>query len=128
MTSADTIAARMRALAADGNGTFEAAHEPSFWLRARLADLRTRHLTSQFKACPHLRVGVPAVVALWAPDRVVCVPRCARTLRLTGDADRTCDRCGTVADRVHPEIAAPSPGLVVVFGLCPACHRREGAT
>ena len=54
MTSPDTIAARMRALAADGHGTFEAAHEPSFWLRARLVDIRTRSRTGPPRPLPAL--------------------------------------------------------------------------
>jgi len=69
-----TLADRMRDLASrPGGGTFTEAHEPSFWLRTRLADLRTRHLTGQFTACPHLRVGVrggrPMIIFQRAPHR-----------------------------------------------------------
>lgn len=120
------VAARMRALATrPGGGTFTANHEPSMWLRTRLVDLRTRLATGQLSTCPHLSAGDVGTIALWAPDRAVCTP-CAKTeLALTGPADRTCDRCTHIVDRIHPEIVAPAPNVVVLIGLCPPCHRKE---
>lgn len=116
--------------AATGTG-YTANHEPSFWLRTRLADLGTRLLTGQLETCPRLRPHHDACVALWASDWVACgwlgCGHCKSRVRLTGDADRTCDRCSTVVDTIHPEIVAAGPNLLVTFGLCAPCHQREGS-
>lgn len=117
-------AARMARAAGGGGGmTFVAGHEPSLWLRARLADVATRWAAGDIDTCRHLRLGMVGVAAMWAPRRVVC-GSCSPQLRLTGDADRTCDRCGHVGVPIHAEIVNLGPALVL-FGLCPPCHRRE---
>lgn len=119
------VTARMRALAAQpGGGQFIAAHEPSFWLRNRLVDFRTRCATGEIRPCQNLRAGTVAMLALWSPDRIVCAG-CKAQLRLPGDADQTSDRCQQVTEVIHPRIVEAAPGLLVMFNLCPACHHAE---
>jgi hypothetical protein len=75
--------------------------------------------------CSHLRL--PLVHALWEPGCVTCVP-CSRLLATDPrePEDKTCDRCrrrapGLVIGMVQ------TPAVVVVFGLCDDCRRREMA-
>lgn len=119
-----SISERLRHVAAAHGHHFTGVHEPSWWLRSRLVDLQARDRAGQLLPCPHLWPGAPAMVALWAPDRAAC-STCAPTLVVTGEADRTCDRCAVVADQVAPALVGASPTLVVVFGLCAACFDRE---
>ena len=105
-------------------GTIINGHEPSMWLRSRLADIHTRITAGTLRPCPHLQAGDVGRVALWAPDRIVCAG-CSGSLRLTGTADRTCDRCASVQPTIHPHIASTDCYLAVIYGLCPDCHRRE---
>lgn len=123
-----SLEAALRAYAARQSNDFQCitGHEPTLWLRGRLLDLDARWRTGAFTTCEHLRPGVHGVTALWHPDLVTCGP-CARTFRLTGEADRTCDRCGVVTDTaagIHPEIMAFG-NVAVAFGLCRECHRKE---
>jgi hypothetical protein len=75
--------------------------------------------------CPHLRL--PMVHAMWRPECVTCLP--CRGLLATDSADpedKTCDRCrrrapGLVLGMVR------TPAVVVIFGLCDECRRREVA-
>lgn len=98
-------------------------HEPSMWLRAKLQDLASRWAHGTFTTCGHRRKNYTAV--LWAPDRLVCGD-CAPSLTLTGDADHTCDRCAEVHERIHLHVCIYG-GVLVAYGLCGACHRREVA-
>src|SRR4051794_30690919 len=85
---------------------------------SRLVDLHTRGRSGQIAGCGHLPPGTIAFAALWAPTRVVCAA-CMPALRLSGDADRTCDRCGAVGEPgVHPVMVAATAWLLVSFGLC----------
>ena len=68
-------------------------------------------------------------VALWAPDRAVRGAR-RNTLLPTREEDRRCDRCGVIADVIHPNPTAlehPVVSLVSLFDLCPDCQQREVA-
>jgi hypothetical protein len=125
------IGARLEQHAAATGSGFEPRHESSFWLRGRLTDLGTRLRSGQMEICPNLRPQNDAVAVLWAPGWLSCgrrgCVRCASHVLVTGDADRTCDRCGAVVDTIHPEIVAAGSHLLVMFGLCAPCHRREGA-
>lgn len=120
---ADRAAGPLPHIAAALGHTFVSNHEPSFWLRSRAEDLPTRGRSGQLRPCPHLWPGAPGYAVLWAPDRIVC-PACLPTVSVTGDADRTCDRCAVVAD-LAPAMVAAGPALLVVFGLCAACIARE---
>lgn len=120
-----SLARHLQRLAEQTGESYTPGHEPSWWLRSRLVDLHTRGRAGQLDPCPHLRPGTTAFAALWAPDRVVCAG-CVPSLRLTGDADRTCDRCGIVSPTgVHPAMTAASPSLLVSLGLCRGCLGKE---
>jgi hypothetical protein len=108
------------------DGQLDADHEPSAWLRGPLAALGDGLATGRVTRCAHLRrtPGAVAYHALWAPDTLLCA-FCAPTTALTGDADRTCDRCGRVAERIHPDLVAAGPQVLVAFGLCRDCQGRE---
>lgn len=102
---------------------------PSPWLRLRLGDLMTRLAAGQLNRCEHLRDGQARemVLGLWS-DAAVC-DRCKPRLRLTGDADSTCDRCGRLSrPTIFPSLVMPAPGVVVCFGLCRSCHEQEVTT
>lgn len=98
---------------------------PSPALAARLNVLTADLIGGRLRYCQHLDASPqPAFTALW--DNAVVCSRCLGALaQLTGDADRTCDLCGTVAGAVHVAFVAVGP-LVVMFGRCPACHREDG--
>jgi hypothetical protein len=102
-------------------------HEPSLWLRNELAAVRRMITDGTFTDCGHLLGAMSAAAALWRPGHVVCAD-CVVALRLYGDADRTCDRCQTVMPPgalIHPCAIRVSSVLLVTFGLCPTCNRRE---
>jgi len=99
-------------------------HEPSAWLRGRFADINRRAAAGQVAHCGHIEPGSVGALMLWHDD-LVCCGRCVERLRLTGDPDRTCDRCGAVVPLIHPTTLTAGPELLVGFGLCPACHRKE---
>lgn len=101
-------------------------HEPTFWLRARIADVLTRRGLFELNQCGHLNLGVVGVVALWDDARAVCT-ECVPTLSVHGAADHTCDRCAAVTPITHQHLTVPAADLLVIFGLCPTCHRRESA-
>lgn len=101
-------------------------HEPSAWLRDVVATITRRAATGSLRRCRHL-TGPAGAVALWEPSRIVC-DACFPILVDGSDADRTCDRCGAVVDRIHPfRLPVPTAvGLVVLCGgLCPDCLLRE---
>lgn len=102
-------------------------HEPSFWLRCRLAGIDQAALNSRLTPCPHWRPGVPAVVALWRDSALWCLP-CAAAGGLAVDAEEndTCDRCRCRCRTERMELCTIAGRYaVVVFGLCPGCTERE---
>ncbi len=99
-------------------------HEPSAWLRGRLANINHRAAAGQVAHCGHVEPGAVGALVLWRDD-LVCCGGCAEWLRLTGDPDRTCDRCDAVVPLIHPTSVTAGPTLIVGFGLCPDCHRKE---
>lgn len=105
-------------------------HEPSFWLRARLARIDTAAINGRLSVCGHVtirRLGTsPGIVPLWAPDTLWCVTCAPAALRLVGAANYECDRCGAHADPIQVCTIA-GRYAVVVFGLCDECQRREVA-
>jgi hypothetical protein len=99
-------------------------HEPSFWLRCRLADLDTRALSGRLGACPHANAAPFGILALWAPDTVWCASCSVTAVAVDGDADRTCDRCGRVDDRITG-LVVTAGRLLIAAGLCRPCRARE---
>jgi len=101
---------------------------PATWMRDRLDNLLARYTFGALNRCEHLRDAQAdvAVLALWS-DAAVCA-RCRLRLKLVGDADSTCDRCGRLSvPTIWPHVAHPSPGVVVLFGLCAGCNGTEVA-
>lgn len=101
---------------------------PSPWMKSQLCRLSGRLAFGALNRCEHLRDGVraPVLMAVWS-DAAVC-PRCCMRLRLTGAADKTCDRCGRVSEpTIWPHMVEPWPGALVMFGLCRDCHGSEAA-
>lgn len=109
---------------------YVADHEPTVWLRERVADV-----ADWPPGCKHTRTGrnvaVPVIAPLW--DRSLWCAVCASAARLPNGSppDRQCDRCGRIC---APALGDPIyPGsvqvgiLLVVFGLCRDCHRKEAA-
>lgn len=106
-------------------------HEASAWLLECIADMYAWPA-----GCMHTRTGQKSATPLIAPlwDRAVWCSTCAPASRppIGSIADRTCDRCGhvcavTLGDKIYP--AAVLAGMVlVVFGLCRDCLRRETAS
>ncbi len=98
---------------------------PSPALAARLDALGADLIGGRLRLCGHLDASPqPAFTALW--DNAVVCGRCTGALaQLTGDADLTCDLCGTVASAIHVACVALG-ALVVMFGRCPTCHREDG--
>jgi hypothetical protein len=118
----------MKRLADAAGLEFAPNHEPSVWLGEAASNLRARIMAGATQLCPHLRPGMVAITALWAPDRMVCTA-CLDMLAVAGDEDRRCDRCGVVAaaGQLHPSMTSldPSGALLVLLGLCPTCSQRE---
>lgn len=101
-------------------------HEPSHWLRTRLARIDREALNGRVTICAHVRPGWPGIVALWAPAGLWC-PACAvDAIGLEGDDNFRCDRCGALDDPIHVCTIA-GRHAVVLFGLCASCRRREVA-
>jgi len=101
-------------------------HEPTLWLRNEISAIRQAAQGGRVEQCGHLAPGQAAVVALWRPERAWCA-WCASALMLTGDADRTCDRCqrvGAPGELIHPCVVDAGAALVLL-GLCPGCSRAE---
>lgn len=105
------------------------AHEPSAWLASWLDGMMGRLRSRELRYCGH--TSDMYLLAVWRPDVIRCT-RCylASGPQLEGDADFTCDRCGTVDDYLHTVmLELPSgPGLPVLrllLGLCGDCYRAE---
>jgi hypothetical protein len=99
--------------------------EPSFWLRARLVDLRTRLASGLLEPCPHLtNTQQRRVSALWLPDRVSCEPCTGVVFNVSGPSAFTCDRCRQTSRRIFPS-RVNAADLTVLFGLCPSCQKLE---
>jgi hypothetical protein len=109
---------------------FAPDHEPSVWLGKAISNLRARIMAGSIKICPHLRPGIVAVTAPWAPDRLVYTPS-VDMLAASGDEDRKCDRCRVLAEsgQIHPAMTSldATGAVLVLLGLCAACSRREVA-
>lgn len=103
-------------------------HEPSHWMRSRVAEMGQRAVAGRVEFCPHLGVGSPVMMALWRPDLAVCLacsPQLWSGMRGTPD-DGTCDRCGASdPDGVYGG-ALLLGAVLLAFGLCDGCAAREG--
>lgn len=111
-------------IALDPDTIIRPNHEPSAWLRGRLDALRASLESGDTRACVHLHGNAVAAAALWRPGHLLC-SACLAGLRLTGEENMQCDRCGTVAaDGVRPHIVAVGR-LVLLYGVCDTCHEAE---
>jgi hypothetical protein len=106
--------------------------EASPWLTDALTDFDRRAIAGEIWRCRHLAPGQVGVVALWAPDRVICGDvRCEDFPALSDDANNTCDRCGVVSSglraiRSDPLVLrAGATPIRLKYGLCPDCLLSE---
>lgn len=83
-------------------------------------------LKHTMRFCPHVKASpVATMVAMWEPDKMVCIRCFAEGEKLTGDADLTCDECGTVdPEGVHQHVIKIGP-FTIVGGLCTPCQSRD---
>ena len=108
------------------------------WVRLQLLDLWGRWWDGSLETCRHWPVPQrpqPVAAALWRPGLIACVPCSSDLLRLSGEADRTCDGCGRVVeglevgDGIYPCGVSLGP-LLVFWGACAGCRpptpSREG--
>jgi len=73
------------------------------WLRLGLLDTFLTWASGHARVCihaPDFRRPEPVWAAAWKPGLVVCT-RCTRLLKVFGDADKTCDRCGRITAGVE---------------------------
>lgn len=103
------------------------------WVRLQLLDTWLTWATGKATTCTHNPVverPEPVTAALWRPGLVSCVPCSRHLLRLTGEADRTCDGCGRVVaglelgDGIYPCGVMFGP-LLLFWGACGDCRPRE---
>lgn len=91
------------------------AHEPSAWMRQRLAYIEREVIRRLGGTPPDDHVVVTALgLTFTQPDSA---------------ADRQCDRCGyyvPLGADLFTFMAKPTPWLHVVGGLCVECVGREG--
>jgi hypothetical protein len=110
--------------------------------QAILAKFTARALAGQMTLCPDLSYDAPAPSfwCAWAPGRIRC-SRCAESAsrRIHGTReDRRCDHCRKIRASIHrgamelpsvvvdlPIRARCVPPVIVLFGLCPACHNAD---
>lgn len=135
----------LHALSAAGEGEIRHQQAPKV-IRDVLARMQAgmlrRALTGQPTLCEHLSYAAPGV-AFWlayAPELLRCMDCASATGRhISGTAeDHRCDRCRRTSRRIHNSLLAlppvvvdlPAldlaavPAVVLMAGLCPACHRR----
>lgn len=122
-----------RALARLGlDGATEAAvphADAPEWLRLGALDTLRAWLDGTGRTCTHdprPERPAPVLTAAWRPGLISC-PSCAPfLLRLTGEADRRCDRCGHVVagveygDGIHPSRLLLG-AMVYLYGVCADC-------
>lgn len=104
-------------------------HEPSFWLAAQLRSIITDMSSGETTHCGHLHAQSqqPGIVAVWRPRLIVCED-CQHQLTVTDIDDKSCDRCHQhFAHGLTTGAIRPHPTLIVLFGLCDACHAKEAA-
>lgn len=102
------------------------ADEVPEWVRVGLSEALLAFCIGSAATCRHSPDPArpePVFAAAWRPGVISCAACCGYLFRLSGDRDRTCDRCGRV-DRergVYP--CQTALGLVsFLFGLCHDCR------
>lgn len=100
------------------------------WVRLQILDVALRWSRGQISTCRHSPDPTrpdPVVVGLWRPNLVSC-PSCAPVLlRLVGEPDRTCDRCGRITagpaagDGIYPCTVSHGP-MLISWGACGDCR------
>ena len=98
------------------------------WLRLSLVDTWFAFVGGTADTCMHAPVishPQPVVAAVWRPGLIACAA-CAHLTKVTGEADRSCDRCARVCagldagEGIHGCSISFGP-LLYMFGLCPGC-------
>lgn len=130
----------LAAVAEHEGGTFTQQAPPALVLEIA-GRFAARAAAGQLGLCPHVSPAAPepAFWSPWAPDLVRCV-RCnaeaGEAIKGT-DEDQRCDYCRTGSAVIHnemamlPAVVADLPGaiaasgpVILMFGLCPACHEK----
>jgi hypothetical protein len=99
----------------------------SEWVRLSVADTLLRFHRGTHDTCTHNPSPArpqPVLASAWRPGLVTC-GRCTHLFKATGDADRTCDRCGRVCaglpgDGIH-SCTLTFGALGYFYGLCVDC-------
>jgi hypothetical protein len=112
-------------------------------ITAIITRMQQRALAGQLTLCSHLSFSAPepAWWSAWAPGRLRCAPcTAAAARRIHGTReDRRCDHCRKTGPVIHADMAQLPPVVVdlppwppkcvppvtLVFGLCPACQKRD---
>lgn len=103
------------------------------WVRLQLLDTWLSWGKGKVVTCQHNPQAsrpMPVFTALWRPGLVSCGPCSQYLLRLTGEADRTCDSCGRVVaglengDGIYPCGVGFGP-MLLFWGACGDCKPSE---
>lgn len=94
------------------------------WQRLLIVDALLGFIQGTASTCVHdpsLRRPEPLYAAAWRPGVVGC-KHCLHLFRLKPGSirDRTCDGCGQVVDKIHPQMLTRGP-LSLMFGTCDDC-------
>lgn len=101
------------------------------WIRLGALSTIAALACGEATTCGHVHIDSPQPLysAAWKPGVVTCSRLgCLLLLEVDGgpgsDADRTCDGCGAVVDRIHANEVVVG-GLAWRYGTCRSCRRDE---
>ena len=96
---------------------------PPEWVTLTALETLADFALARGSTCLHKdpRYPEPVYACAWKPGLVTCHPCTTPLFRMTGDADKRCDRCGTVGDSVAVDMGVFGQ-LTFLFGLCPDCN------
>ncbi len=117
--------AAMRQLADNQKMTFRDHHEPSLWLRNAVLGILGDLASGRTHPCAHVAAGL-GFACLWRPNLVGCGQCFGAQARPQGEENFRCDRCGIVSQPLQTCMVS-SGKLLIMFGLCNACHSREAS-
>jgi hypothetical protein len=122
--AADQVERGMKALAAQRPA--DAAPQPGGvpdWVMVSGLETLSRYALGLGSTCMHNPDPLkprPVYACAWRPGVVACADCAPRLFRLVGEADKRCDQCGAISDRVNTALA-PFGLLTFLFGLCAGC-------